>query len=104
MSLANFKAKITKTLKGSKAEGDRAVRAVIDGIAETLAGGKPLRLPGLGTFRVAQTKARKGRNLRTGQAITIPAAKAVRFKASPTLKRAVNGKAKKAAAKAKGRR
>ena len=42
-----------------------------------------------GTFSVRKTKARKGLNPRTGEAIKVKAGKTVRFKASPTLKKAV---------------
>ena len=46
-------------------------------------------LPGFGTFRVAKTKARKGLNPRTGEALKIKAGKTVRFRASKVLKQAV---------------
>ena len=42
-----------------------------------------------GTFRVAKTKARKAQNPRTGEPVKVKAGKTVRFKASPTLKKAV---------------
>jgi DNA-binding protein HU-beta len=46
-------------------------------------------LPGFGTFRVARTKARAALNPRTGEKIKVKAGKTVRFKASPTLKKAI---------------
>lgn len=46
-------------------------------------------LPSFGTFRVAKTKARKAHNPRTGEPVKVKAGKTVRFKASPTLKKAV---------------
>jgi DNA-binding protein HU-beta len=46
-------------------------------------------LPSFGTFTVRKTKARKGLNPRTGEAIKVKAGKTVRFKASPTLKKTV---------------
>ena len=46
-------------------------------------------LPSFGTFTVRKTKARKGLNPRTGEAIRVKAGKTVRFKASPVLKKAV---------------
>jgi DNA-binding protein HU-beta len=46
-------------------------------------------LPSFGTFRVAKTKARKGRNPRSGEPIKVKAGRTVRFKASPNLKKAV---------------
>jgi len=46
-------------------------------------------LPSFGTFIVRKTKARKGLNPRTGESIRVKAGKTVRFKASPSLKKAV---------------
>jgi DNA-binding protein HU-beta len=51
-----------------------------------------LSIPGFGTFRVVETKARKGLNPRTGESLKIKAGKSVRFKASPTLKNAMKGR------------
>jgi DNA-binding protein HU-beta len=45
-----------------------------------------LALTGFGTFTVAERKARKGSNPRTGEEITIPASKGVRFKPGKKLK------------------
>jgi DNA-binding protein HU-beta len=46
-------------------------------------------LQGFGTFRVAKTKARKGLNPATGEAMMIKASKTVRFKASKVLRASV---------------
>jgi DNA-binding protein HU-beta len=46
-------------------------------------------LPSFGTFTVRKTKARKGLNPRTGESIKVKAGKTVRFKPSPSLKKAV---------------
>jgi DNA-binding protein HU-beta len=46
-------------------------------------------LPSFGTFRVVKTKARKALNPGTGEPVKVKAGKTVRFKASPTLKKAV---------------
>ena len=46
-------------------------------------------LPGFGTFRVVKTKARKGLNPATGEALAIKASKTVRFKASKVLRASV---------------
>ena len=55
--------------------------------------GEAVKLPGFGGFEVQEPGERRGRNLRTGEAITIAASKAVRFSAGARLKDAVNGKA-----------
>lgn len=72
--------------------GVAATRAATDLIAAIVKEMKKtggFTLPSFGTFRVAKTKARKGLNPRTGEAIKVKAGKTVRFKASPTLKKAV---------------
>ena len=47
-------------------------------------------LPSFGTFTVKKTKARKGLNPRTGEAMTIKASSQPKFKAGKGLKDAVN--------------
>lgn len=74
----------------TKADASKAVGAVFDSVTETLQKGKEVRLVGFGTFTVAKRKASKGRNPRTGDAITIPASKQPKFKAGKGLKDAVN--------------
>ena len=74
----------------SKADGARAVEAVIDSITNTLRRGDTVSLVGFGTFQVKQRNARTGRNPRTGETIQIAASKVPSFKAGKGLKDAVN--------------
>lgn len=74
-----------------KTEAEKAVDAVFDGIAATLKGGDDVRLLGFGSFSVAAREAHEGRNPRTGEAITIAAAKTPKFSPGKGLKEAVNG-------------
>jgi DNA-binding protein HU-beta len=46
-------------------------------------------LTGFGTFQVEDRKERKGRNPQTGDEITIPAAKVVKFRPGKLLKDAI---------------
>ena len=62
----------------SKAQAERAVEAVIDGIKGGLKKGKPVQLVGFGTFKVVHRKARMGVNPKTGQPIKIKASKSVK--------------------------
>lgn len=80
---------VAKDLKGSKAAAERAVSAVINNIAKGLKKDKKVQLVGFGTFDVRKRKQRKGRNPRTGEAITIKAGKSVGFKAGQVLKSSV---------------
>jgi nucleoid DNA-binding protein len=70
----------------SKAESERAVNAVIEGISSGLKKGKPVQLVGFGTFRVVHRKARKGVNPKTGAPIKIKASKTAKFSAGKDLK------------------
>ncbi len=70
----------------SKAEAERAVNAVIDGIKAGVKKTKTVQLIGFGTFKVASRKARTGVNPKTGQKIKIKASKTVKFVAGNALK------------------
>lgn len=74
----------------SKADSGRAVDAVFETITDSLKSGQEVRLVGFGTFSVADRRASKGRNPRTGAVIDIPASKQPKFKAGKGLKEAVN--------------
>jgi DNA-binding protein HU-beta len=79
--------------EAGRSEAGRAVEAFCGAVSDAMARGEEVRLPGFGGFAAAQRGERAGRNLRTGEAITIPAAKAVKFSAGARLKEAVNGRA-----------
>lgn len=74
----------------SKAAAERVVDSVIDSIAEALKAGQDVTLRNFGTFKVKQTAERQGRNMATGEAITIPAHRTVRFTAGTGLKQAIH--------------
>jgi DNA-binding protein HU-beta len=73
----------------------RAVDAVLDAISDGLARDGAFTIPGWGSYRRVERKARTGRNPRTGEAIKIPAGHTIRFRAGPDLKAATR-KARKA--------
>ena len=62
------------------------VNEMLSGITGALQGGEKVSLTGFGIFNVKDTKARKGRNPRTGEAVDIPAKKKITFKPSKALK------------------
>ena len=89
MNKVELIAHVQKSLgAASKAEAERAVNAVIDGIKAGVKKGpaKNVQLIGFGTFKVATRKARKGINPKTGAAIKIKASKTVKFVAGKALK------------------
>ena len=70
-------------------DADKAVSALTEVIAETLAKGEKVQLTGFGTFEVREKAAREGTNFQSKEKIMIPATKAPAFKAGATLKKAV---------------
>jgi nucleoid DNA-binding protein len=73
----------------TKKEAAAAVDAVLDAIKGALKKGEVVTLVGFGTFKVAERKARTGRNPRTGEVIKIPKKKVPVFRAGSELKKAV---------------
>ena len=71
-------------------EAARAVDGFMEAVREALARGEEVRLVGFGTFLVRERAARKGRNLRTGEEIAIPARRVVVFRPGSDLAGAVN--------------
>lgn len=73
----------------TEAQAGRAYDAFVGLIVETLEKEGALALSGLGSFKIVERAARKGRNPRTGKEIAIAASKAVKFTPSKGLKEAV---------------
>ena len=80
---------IAKKSSLAEAQTNDVVKALTDVITEALASGDKVQLPGLFTAEAVERPARNGRNPRTGEAMTIPAHRAVKISASSTLKKAV---------------
>lgn len=76
-------------LSGKDAEA--GLNATITVIEKSLKKKQDVRVTGFGTFSITRTKARKGRNPATGEAIKIKASNSPRFKPGKTLKDFVNG-------------
>ena len=74
----------------TKADSERAYKAFVETVTETLASGDSISLIGFGSFLVRERSARTGRNPRTGETIQIKASKNPSFKAGKALKDAVN--------------
>ena len=80
---------IAKKSSLTEAQTNDVVKALTDVITEALASGDKVQLPGLFTAEAVERPARNGRHPRTGEAMTIPAHRAVKISASSTLKKAV---------------
>ena len=73
-------------------EAQEFVEAVFALMKEHLGAGEQVKLSGFGIFKVAYKRARRGRNPLTGEAIVIGAHRVVRFRPSPALTGAMNGR------------
>ncbi|MDR2720754.1 MAG: integration host factor subunit alpha [Puniceicoccales bacterium] len=74
----------------TRIEASGLVDQVLLVISDTLADGEPVKISGFGTFFVRQKKERMGRNPRTLKEALISSRKAISFKSSALLKKAVN--------------
>ena len=93
---ADFVNRVVDTVEGlTRKQAGEVFDSLFAAMVEVLKSGDSAKIPGFGSFSVAERAARKGRNPATGQAINIKASKSVRFKAGKDLKEAVNAKNKK---------
>ncbi|MDD3465544.1 MAG: HU family DNA-binding protein [Campylobacterales bacterium] len=92
MNKAEFVSLIAAKAGTSKKDSEANLEATLAVISETLAKGQDVPFIGFGTFKAVKKPERTGRNPGTGQAIKIPATKAVTFKVGAKLKEAVAGK------------
>ena len=91
---SDIAARVATRLKGSSAQGESALSAVLNSIQDALAEGDKVVLTGFGSFSIRDVKARRVKPIRGGQAgqlITIPAHKRVGFTAGSDLNKAAEG-------------
>lgn len=74
----------------SKSDAGRFLDALEGIVTNALAATKEVTIPGIGKLSVTLRAERVGRNPSTGESITIPAKKVVKFKATKALNDAVN--------------
>ena len=67
-----------------------AVQMVFDGIMETLVDEGRIELRNFGVFEVKRRRARKARNPRTGERVSVPERSVVTFKAGLEMEQGVN--------------
>ena len=85
LELVNEMAKELNSVSAAKA----ALESLLAHIGNSMKNNQMVKLPGFGTFKVSERKARKGRNPSTGEEINIRARKVVRFVPGKNLKNAV---------------
>ena len=90
MNKTELVAAISEKTELTKKDSEKALKALIDVVAEELKKGEKVQLVGFGTFEVSERAARTGKNPQTGAEIKIAACKVPKFKAGKALKDAVN--------------
>jgi DNA-binding protein HU-beta len=84
-----------------KAVVDAIVRGALGRIEGAVGKGETVNLVGFGRFEVHERSARRGRNLRTGESLKIPATRVVRFRIGKRLRDAAAGSKRRRAGKGK---
>jgi len=92
---------ISKKAEITQEAASKTVTSIFESLKEALAKGDSFALVGFGSLKVVERSERTGRNPRTGEEITIPAHKTVRFSLGKDLKELLNTKAAKWARKKK---
>jgi DNA-binding protein HU-beta len=91
MSKTALVEKIADQANLSKVDADRALKAFVAVVSESLKSGEDVSLVGFGTFSVVDRAERQGRNPKTGEVISISAKKVVKFKPGKALKDEIEG-------------
>ena len=81
---------IAEATSQTKKDVDNVLDQMMESIKSAVARGDDVKLPGFGSFKRTERKARTGRNPQTGEAIEIAASKGVKFSAGAGFKSAVN--------------
>ncbi|NQY90933.1 MAG: HU family DNA-binding protein [Deltaproteobacteria bacterium] len=83
--------KLADATELSKTQSAQVLDELSQIIVAAVKAGDPVKLPGLGTFKKRETKARQGRNPQTGEPIQIPARTKAAFSVAKAFKEAVLG-------------
>ena len=88
------KGEVVHRVAEASGEDPKTVKRVIDALSGVIASavvrGEQVTLNGVGAFSTRATEAREVRNPATGESMTVPAGRALRFRVASALKRAVN--------------
>ena len=86
MNKTELVAAVAAKTEMSKKNAEKAVTAVLETVAETLAVGEKVQLVGFGTFEAREREARTAKNPRTGETVEVAASRVPAFKAGQALK------------------
>jgi len=89
-----IRADLLKVMTADGIESHKArklIDLIIEAMADALTAGKAIELRGLGTLEPRERKAQKRHDPRTMTPVSVPARKVVFFRASGSLRKALNG-------------
>jgi DNA-binding protein HU-beta len=86
MNKTELAAAVASKAEMTKKDAEKAVNAVLETLADTLAKGEKVQLVGFGTFETKARAERTAKNPRTGETVTVPATRVPGFKAGQALK------------------
>ena len=90
MTKADLVDDVANAAELTKKDAERLVEIVFESIIESLNQGEKIELRGFGSFRVRERGARRGRNPKTGDPVSIPAKRVPYFKPGKELKELIN--------------
>lgn len=90
VSLDQFALEVSDDLGMNKKDAKAHVAAIFEILAENIAAGHEVSIPGFGKFRRKDRPARTGRNPKTGESMEIEAKSVPNFLAAKALKEACN--------------
>ncbi|HXD29817.1 MAG TPA: HU family DNA-binding protein [Pyrinomonadaceae bacterium] len=90
MTKAELVEDVARAAELTKKDAERLVEIVFESIIESLNHGEKIELRGFGSFRVRERGARRGRNPKTGDPVSIPAKRVPYFKPGKELKELIN--------------
>ena len=90
MNKTDFIKEVAYNAASSQVDAERLIDTVIEELMKALVKGETVQFKGFGSFSVSTRSSHKGRNPRTGEAITIPETKYVCFKQGNLLKAKIN--------------
>lgn len=90
MKLSELAVKVATDQETTKKTAEAVIKQAFEEIAQAMADGKTVNIPGFGRLDAPVKKERMGRNPRTGEPMKIPAKRAPRFRPTQGIKDRVN--------------
>lgn len=91
MNKPEFVALLAERCEVTKKDAEEMYDDVFGTLADVVASGEEVAIPGLGRAKIANRASRTARNPKTGNTIEVPAKKAPKFQFAKNIKEAVAG-------------